>query len=231
MPAAGLDPAKVKYIFIGHEHGDHYGGVDLVKQKHAPNAIVVASRPAADSIKAARTCAETRAYTGTAQEQAAAKARALLGIPEKIDTIIEAYPGHSTGMQRIAVGTGVEAVAMLAPGHTPGQLHVIIPVQHAGQTRKLFVWSGNDQPDQADTYAVSTDFVGGVAFKEGAEAFINTHSYQGSMFVHLRNLQTNPNGPNPLLMGKQGVQRYMGIFSNCQRAVAERLRDGTWKVF
>lgn len=120
---------------------------------------------------------------------------------------------------------------MLAPGHTPGQMHVILPVVHQGQSRKLFVWSGNDQPDQADQYALSTDFVGGLAFKESAEAFINTHAYQGAMYAQIRNVAKNPAGPNYLVMGKQGVQRYMGIFASCQRAIAERLRDGTWKVF
>jgi glyoxylase-like metal-dependent hydrolase (beta-lactamase superfamily II) len=230
MPAAGLNPAKVKYIFIGHEHGDHYGGVNLVKSK-APDAKVIASRPAANFIINARTQAQNRAYTGTQAEQDAARTRALAAIPEKIDAIVEAYPGHTTGMQRFTVAPGVEALAMLAPGHTPGQMHVIIPVTHQNVTRKLFVWSGNDQPDQADTYAVSTDFVGGMAFKEGAEAFINTHSYQGAMYANLRAMKANPGAPNHLLMGKQGVQRYMGIFSNCQRAIAERLRDGTWKVF
>jgi hypothetical protein len=104
-------------------------------------------------------------------------------------------------------------------------------VVHKGVVRKLFVWSGNDQPSQADQYALSTDFVGGVAFKEGAEAFINTHSYQGAMFAELHKLAADPTAPNALLMGKQGVQRYMGIFANCQRAMAERLRDGSWKVF
>jgi glyoxylase-like metal-dependent hydrolase (beta-lactamase superfamily II) len=232
MAAAGLDPAKIKYIFIGHEHGDHYGGVDLIKQKHAPNAQVIASRPAADAIAAARARALSRTYPGaTPAEQEAAKAKALLAIPERIDVIVEPYAGLAMGLQRIPLATGIEAVAMLAPGHTPGQMHVVIPVEHQGQSRKLFVWSGNDQPDQADQYAASTDFVGGVAFKEGAEALINTHAYQGAMFWHLRNLKANPNAANPLWMGKQGVQQYMGIFSNCQRAMAERLRDGTWKVF
>ena len=231
MPAAGLNPADVKYIFVGHEHGDHYGGVNLVRQKHAPNLKVIASRPATDTIAAARLRAETRVYTGTAAEQKTAKDAALLGIPDKIDIVVEPYASYSAGMQRIALTQGIEAVAMLAPGHTPGQMHVIIPVTHQGQARKLFVWSGNDAPDAADQYALSTDFVGGIAFKEGAEAFINTHSYQGAIFTHLKALQTNPSAPNPLLMGKQGVQRYMGIFANCQRAVAERLRDGTWKVF
>jgi glyoxylase-like metal-dependent hydrolase (beta-lactamase superfamily II) len=231
MPAAGLNPADIKYIFIGHEHGDHYGGVDLVKQNHAPHAKVIASRPAADAIAAARTRATHREYVGTPQQQKEAREKALLAIPKKIDIIVEPYDGVAVGLQRILLAPGVESVAMLAPGHTPGQMHVVIPVEHQGKTRKLFVWSGNDQPDAADQYAASTDFVASAAFKEDAEAFINTHSYQGSMFWHLRNLKANPSGPNYLWMGKQNVQRYMGIFSSCQHAIAERLRDGTWKVF
>ena len=230
MAAAGLDVTKVKYIFIGHEHGDHYGGVDLVKQK-APGAIVVSTKIAADTIAAARSRAETRVYTGTPTEQAAAKASALLNIPARIDIQIDAAAGLTTGIRRIPLATNVEAVAMLAPGHTPGQMHVILPVVHRGVTRKLFVWSGNDQPSQADQYALSTDFVGALAFNEGADAFINTHSYQGAMFAQIRKLVADPASPNALLMGKQGVQRYMGIFANCQRSMAERLRDGTWKTF
>ena len=231
MPAAGLNPADIKYILVGHEHGDHYGGVNLLLQNHAPNAKVVATRPAADTILASRARAESRTYTGTPEEQAAAKAKALLAIPAKFDIIVEPYAGVPIGLQRITVASGIDAVAMLGPGHTPGQMGVIIPVVHQGQTRKLFIWSGNDQPSAADQYAASTDFYGAMAFKEGAEAIINTHSYQGSMYAHLRALKANPSGPNPLWMGKQSVQRFMGIFASCQRAIAERLRDGTWKVF
>jgi len=231
MPAAGLNPANIKYIFVGHEHGDHYGGVELIK-KHAPQAIVVASAPAAATIKAARAKAEAATYSGnTPAEQATAKEAALLRIPAKVDIVIGASSGQTTGMERLTLSANEKAVAMLAPGHTPGQLHVIIPVAHKGQTRKLFVWSGNDQPDQADQYALSTDFVGGLAFQESADSFINTHAYQGAMFVELRKAQKNPGQDTALLMGKQGVQRYMGIFANCQRATAERLRDGTWKTF
>ena len=231
MPAAGLNPADIKYIFVGHEHGDHYGGVNLLLQNHTPNAKVIATRPAADTILAARARAETKTYTGTADEQAAAKAKALLAIPAKFDVIVEPFAGVPIGLQRITVADGIDAVAMLAPGHTPGQMGVIIPVVHQGETRKLFVWSGNDQPSAADQYAASTDFYAANAFKEGAEAIINTHSYQGSMYAHLRALKADPSAPNYLWMGKQNVQRFMGIFASCQHAIAERLRDGTWKVF
>lgn len=58
MRAAGLDPSRVTHIFIGHEHADHYGGVNLVRRDHAPNAKVVATVPAAAAIVSARARAE-----------------------------------------------------------------------------------------------------------------------------------------------------------------------------
>jgi len=229
MKTIGLDPAKVKYVFIGHEHGDHYGGVNLVRSL-APGALVVASTPAAASIAAARTSAETRTYTGTPAEQAAAKAARLFAIPDKIDITVDAFAGVATGMKRVKVAEGVEVVSMLAPGHTLGQMNVIVPVVHQGQTRKLLIWSGNDSIQRADQYAASTDFVADLGIKEGADSFINTHGYQSAIFGHLRKLKANAAAPNPMLMGTEGLRRYFGIYANCQRALAQRVRDGTWQA-
>lgn len=230
MKAIGLDPARVTHIFIGHEHSDHYGGIELIKRDYAPNVRVIATAPAAQTIASARARVLTRTFTGTPAEQLAARNTALFNVPEKIDIIVKPYEGYAMGMQRIPVANATDVVAMLAPGHTPGQLNVVVPVNHQGKTRKLLIWSGNDNIDVADQYAASTDFVQGIAFKEGTDSFINTHGYQGAVFGHLRNLKANPSGPNPLLMGVDGLQRYFSIYANCQRAEAQRLRDGTWKA-
>lgn len=230
MKVAGLDPARVTHIFIGHEHGDHYGGVNLVRRDYAPNVKVIATVPAATSIAAARARAEARTYAGTAEEQAGAKAAALLNIPDRIDIQVPAYDGLPMGMQKIQVAADVQVIAMLAPGHTAGQLNVMVPVQHKGTTRKLLIWSGNDNIDVADQYADSTAFVQANTFKEGVDSFINTHAYQGAIFGHLQRLKVDPNAPNPMVMGTENMQRYFSIYSNCHRAQAQRLRDGTWKA-
>jgi hypothetical protein len=154
----------------------------------------------------------------------------LARIPSHIDIEVEAYPGHTVGMRQIRVGRRTTAVAVLAPGHTIGQMCVIVPVAHQGKTHKLVVWSGNDNIEAAAQYAVSADFVQGIAGQEGADAFINTHAYQGAVYSHLRALKADPAAPNPLLMGTAGVQRHIEIFGNAHRALAQRLIDGTWKA-
>ncbi|MGW0199220.1 MBL fold metallo-hydrolase [Nonomuraea sp. NPDC003201] len=223
--AAGLDPRGIRYVFLGHRHGDHIGGANLLRGNHARRAKFVMGRPDADAV--AKDLAELRAHRHeyTEEEYRARLAR----LPSRIDIMVEATPGHTVGMKRIRIGRRTEAVAILAPGHTEGQMHVIVPVVHQGETHKLLVWSGNDNADVAAQYAVSADHVQGLAGLEGADTFINTHAYQGGIFGHLRALKANPAAPNPMIMGRSGVQRHIEIFGHAHRALAQRLIDGTWK--
>lgn len=244
MPAAGLNPKDIKYIFLGHHHGDHVGGVKAILRV-APNAKVVAGGPDADMIEAGRQAVlngtvkslppENHAVAGwrnppPTDPAEAAKLRALRldSLPDKVDIRIEPQPGLKTGSKTIRIGPSTEVVAILAPGHTVGQMHVVVPVMHKGKMHKLLVWSGNDLVENAWQYAISTDYVRTVAGAAGADALINTHGYQSSFFYHVRQAHANPSGPNPIVMGPDGVDRYLGIFADCQRAMYYRLKDGTW---
>ncbi|MFG2964901.1 MULTISPECIES: MBL fold metallo-hydrolase [unclassified Streptomyces] len=224
--AAGLDPRDIRYVFLGHSHIDHVGGANLIRDHYAPHAKFVMGQPDAAVIAAQRADLKKRKDEYTEEEY---RARLAL-LPSRIDIEVEAYPGHTVGMKRIRIGRRTTAVAMLAPGHTIGQMHVIVPVVHQGETHKLLVWSGNDNIDAAAQYAISTDFVQGLAGQEGADVFLNTHAYQSAAFSHLRALKADPSAPNPLLMGRAGVQRHLEIFGNAHRALAQRLIDGTWKA-
>ncbi|MEV4578265.1 hypothetical protein AB0K16_33970 [Nonomuraea jabiensis] len=182
-------------------------------------------QPAAAAV--AKDLAELRArrHEYTEEEYRARLAR----LPSRIDIEVEATPGHTVGMRRITIGRRTEAVAILAPGHTEGQMHVIVPVVHQGETHKLLAWSGNDNADATAQYAVSADYVQGLAGPEGADTFINTHAYQGGVFSHLRALKANPAAPNPMITGRSGVRRHIEIFGHAHRALAQRLIGGTWK--
>lgn len=243
MPAAGLDPKDIAYVFLGHFHNDHTGGANLIRRL-APRAKFVMGEPDARIIDLARadllsgkepeqrSASFARGPRPTTPEGLTAlRDQRLRALPELVDIRVPAQPGLTTGSMPIRIGAKTQVTAVLNPGHTPGQLSVIAPVEHQGKVRKLLVFSGNDQPSEAAQYAISTDYLRSVAAAEGADVFINTHPYQSAIFHHLRRLKADPAAPNPLIMGTGGVDRYLAIFANCQRAVRERLADGTWQAW
>ena len=235
MEKAGLDPADITHIFIGHRHGDHTGAINLIRGEHAPDAVVVAGEPDAQWMTEQRNGLEDGSIqpgrlpeNATAEQIQEALDRQLAQLPETIDISIPAFDGLNVGSMELDVGGGTTVHVVMQPGHTPGQISVIVPVAHDGEEHNLLVWSGNDQLSAARQYAMSTDFVRIVAEQENADAFINTHAYQGAMFYHLRQLKDDPSADNPLLMGADGVSRMLGVFADCQRAAAQRFEDGTW---
>ena len=247
MKKAGLNPADIKYIFMGHQHGDHIGGANLVREKYAPGVQFVMGKPDADGVAQARARVTSGDTTGgrggsagggrgniagapqTPEQIAAQRTARLRGLPDRVDIQIAAFPGMTNGAQRIKIGDKTEVVAALVPGHTVGQMAVIVPVVYRGEPHKLIVWSGNDNITNSVQYATSLDFFRALAYVEGADAHLNTHPYQGDAFKLLRQFKANPNLPNPTLLGVDGVQRYLGIWAECSRALARRLVDGTWK--
>jgi glyoxylase-like metal-dependent hydrolase (beta-lactamase superfamily II) len=242
MPAAGLDPKDITHVFLGHFHNDHTGGANLI-HRLAPNAKFVIGEPDARIIEVAR----ADLLEGREPERSASIVRGpkpttpeglailrdtrLRAIPDLFDIRVPAQPGLKTGSLPIQVGPHTRVMTVLNPGHTPGQMSVIVPVEHQGKMHKLLVFSGNDQPTEAAQYAISTDYLRSVAAAEGADVFINTHPYQSAIFYHLRRLKADPSAPNPMLMGADGVDRYLGVFADCQRAVRQRLADGTWQAW
>jgi len=222
--AAGLDLRRITTIFLGHQHQDHVGGANTIRDKYAPRAKIIMGAPDAEIVRQRLRDLIANRDKYTKEEFQ----RRLAVIPRTVNETVKAIPGHTVGMRKIEAG-GVETTAVLMPGHTPGQMAVIAPVVHNGAKHNLLVWSGNDNMPAASQYAVSTEFVQGIAKQAGADAFINTHAYQFAAFAHLRDLKENPAAHNYLVMGPEGVQQHLAVFALCQRAAAQRLIDGTWK--
>ena len=238
MKRDGLNPADFKYVFMGHQHGDHIGGANLIRQKYAPGVKFVMGQPDARGVADAR----ARVLAGdmgpargpaparppTPEQLAAQREARLMALPDRIDIEVPASPGMTTGAQRIRIGDQTEVVATLTPGHTVGQMAVIVPVTYKGSPHKLAIWSGNDAANTAQ-YAASFDFLRSIATLEKADAYINTHGYQGDAFKLLKQMKANPDMANPFILGIDGVQRQLGILADCQRAIGRRMLDGTWK--
>jgi glyoxylase-like metal-dependent hydrolase (beta-lactamase superfamily II) len=234
MQKFGLDPTQIKYVFMGHQHGDHIGGANYIRQEFAPGAQFVMGAPDANAVAASRAGIMTGQVAGRGRGAAPVQLTAdqqrdrLLLFPDRVDIKVEETPGLKTGMREIKIGPSTTVVAVLNPGHTIGQMSVIVPVTWQGQPHKLVVFSGNDQITAARQYATSFGYIGNIARAYSADAWVNTHGYQSHQYQWFRKVDADPRSRNPFLMGVDGVDRMFTIMSECHKALEQRMIDKTW---
>lgn len=205
MVLAGLDPTRITHVFVGNEAAAGYEGVNLVLQTYAPAAQVVATKPAADAFAA-------RVGRGKTPS-----------IPRRVDITVTAAADQDQGSRLIAIEQEVSVAAMLTPGASLGQMSVIVPVQHQGSTQRILVWSGNRAAQgRTDVYGSSSYFVEGFVVSQGATAWFNTQAYQGPLQADYLQLKAAPDYASNLVMGTEGVRRWVALFANCNRALAQR---------
>src|SRR5512134_1391216 len=101
MKKLGLDPAQVKYVFVGHGHGDHFGGASYFQQR---GARVVLAGPDWDLI----------------EKPAPAGGGPALQPPKRDVVAVEG--------QAVVVGD-VSFTPVMIPGHTPGSMGIIFPIK------------------------------------------------------------------------------------------------------
>ena len=116
LKTLGLDPAQVKYVIVGHGHGDHFGGASYFQQR---GARVVMAAPDWDLV-------ETPPPAG----------RGAAAVPPPKRDIV-AVEG-----QAITVGE-IAFTPVMIPGHTPGSMGVIFPVKDGGATRVAGLFGGS----------------------------------------------------------------------------------------
>src|SRR5213593_793758 len=113
----GLDPAKVKYLLLGHGHGDHFGGAAYF-QEHYRTRI--------------GTAAEDWDLMYPANPPQQTNPNAVK--PPKRDLVIaEGQP--------IKLGD-VSVTPVLIPGHTPGSMAYIFPVKDGRTTHTAGLFGG-----------------------------------------------------------------------------------------
>jgi glyoxylase-like metal-dependent hydrolase (beta-lactamase superfamily II) len=131
----GFDPAKLKYIFITHQHADHFAGVGRVKQV-ATNARLGASEADWEGI-------EKQMVTPIGNQNP--------GIKYSRDLVIKDGDTFKVGNDTVKI--------YVTPGHTPGSLLLDVPVHQSGKTyRAMIPCTGiNPSPDLTMPYIKSME--------------------------------------------------------------------------
>jgi metallo-beta-lactamase class B len=197
----GLDPASIKYAIVSHGHGDHSGGAKYL-QDHFGTRIIL-SADDWDLLDKSNGTKPTRDMVATDGQ------KLTLG-----DTTVTMY---------------------ITPGHTHGTISTLIPVKDRGVPHLAAEWGGTafnwltnrtayitpERPDSFwfTTYRTSARRFRDIADKAGADVIIANHTnFDGSKTKLPAVLARKDGAPNPYVIGKDGVQRYMTVAYECAMA-------------
>src|SRR5579864_7536759 len=197
----GLDPSTIKYAIISHGHGDHSGGAKYLQDRF--NAHVLLAAEDWDLL-------DRSGGTRPRRDLAA------------------------TDGQKLTLGD--ETVTIYAtPGHTLGTLSMIFPVTDHGTPHVVATWGGTafnwmanprpyitpERPERFwfETYSASARRYKEITAKAGADVLISNHTIFDGSKTKLPALEHRKAGdPNPYVIGKEGVQRYLTVVDECAQA-------------
>ncbi len=195
----GLDPASIKYAVVSHGHGDHSGGAKYLQDRFGTKVVV----SAADWDLLDRS-------TGT---------------KPKRDVV-------ATDGMKLTLGD-TTLTLYLTPGHTLGTISTIIPVKDNGVPHVAAEWGGTAfnwmnnggrgyiTPTQPatfwfETYLSSVRRFKDIAARANADVLIANHTiFDGSKTKLPALLTRKPGQPNPYVIGKDAVQRYLTVAEEC----------------
>jgi metallo-beta-lactamase class B len=197
MRKLGIDPSKIKLIFISHEHFDHYGGVQYLKKNICPDAKVAMSLVGWNMLQSV---AFESPYNGTR--------------PQKVDIYL------ADGMK---IRVGKETIQIVAtPGHSPGCMSFIFPVTDNGVTHMAGLMGGSAVwPTQVEAYLYKSSIEYFKAFASDARCDVGLffHS-QEEDFAALRSRK--PGEPNPQVIGTEKFNTvYLEKFRDRYRKMIE----------
>ena len=208
LRALKLDPARVKYILLGHGHADHFGGARFFQDNHGTK--VAAAAADWDLINAP-------AAGGQGPNRGGGSAGAR---PAKDVTLVGGQPFQFGDLT-------ITPVAV--PGHTPGSLAFIFPVKDKGTTRMAGLFGGTVlttgilTTDALKQYTQSIAVYLESARKMNVEVEMQNHPIFDGTPERLASLKTaRPGDPNPFVIGNGRYLAMWNIVSECMQAEIAR---------
>jgi metallo-beta-lactamase class B len=198
----GLNPRDIKYVIISHAHGDHDQGAALLQSRFGAKVVMGAPD-----------------WEATLQRPATAAG----GVPKRDMTV------GPEGMKLTLGETTVDIIP--TPGHTPGTLSYVFPVQDQGKTITVAYSGGTltgafgTNGAKWDEYIESQKKIAKAAADAGASVIISNHSEYDGAYTKARlvGVKREVGEENPFIVGAAGVQRYFTVMTECAQASKLRL--------
>lgn len=201
MRRVGLNPADIKYIIVTHAHGDHYGGVDYLVQRHHPRVVMSG---------ADWTMTEGKLEFESSQ----------WGPVPKRDVMVRDGDVIALGDTRVTL--------YVTPGHTAGTLSPVFDVRSAGVPHRVLLWGGTafnfgkDIP-RLDSYINATSRMKQIVEQQHIDVMLSNHAgYDGTIPKLARMAGPPPAQDNPFVLGTPTVERSLTVMNECAQATRER---------
>ena len=201
----GLDPADVKYVLLGHGHGDHFGGAAYFQERYGARVGTTAADW--DLIEAASAAPD---YDGPA--------------PPTRDLVLT---------EDEAVTLGSSSVTVVAiPGHTAGSLAYIFPVTDGGTPHTAGLFGGTIlvleriPTPGLQQYVDSIEHFLETAVEMNVDVEVQNHPIFDDTSERLAGLAARSAGdPHPFVMGTERYVRFWGVIAECIEAEIARRGD------
>jgi len=203
LQKVGLDPSQVKYILLGHGHGDHFAGAPYFQDRY-----------------------KTRVGTTVADWDLidppnAPPNQGNQGARPRRDLVLEEGKPIVLGQQTVHV--------VAIPGHTPGSVGFIFNVTENGRTHTAGLFGGTilDQgritTEGLNQYVRSIEHFLDAARSRNVDVEIQNHAIFDDTAERLARLKARkPGEPNPFIMSADKYARFWNIASECIRAEIAR---------
>jgi len=193
----GLDPSNIKYVIVSHGHGDHSGGAKFLQDQFKAHLIL--SAPDWDLMDR-----DTRN-------------------PNPRRDLI------ATDGEKLTLGDTTLTLD-ITPGHTPGTISTLVPVKDGGRPHLAAEWGGTaitpaTPIPMLEAYVKSASRFRDVAVGAGADVIITNHTVFDGTLTKLDALaKRKPGDPNPYIVGKDVVSRYLTVAEECGKATLAAAR-------
>ena len=203
LKKAGIDESRIKYVFLGHGHLDHYGAAKYLQDKYGTRIALTAA-------------------DWDLMNPPASSGRKTPDYNPKTDLIL------SDG-QTIKVGDFSMRVVTI-PGHTPGSTGYIFPVKEGKKTYVAGLYGGTVLVPRIawnlDEYMKSLDKWVDAARKANVEVQLQNHPHMLNLPEKLDRLKSRKaGGPNPFVVGNAAYGRYFQMIAECTLAQRQRLAE------
>ena len=196
MPKLGLDPNRIKYVVITHEHGDHFAGARLLKERYG--ARLMASEPAWQNMAV----------------DPLRRPNWFAYAPEQRDVVI-------ADGERLTLGD-TTVTFHVTPGHSPGTISAIFDVTDNGVRHVVGYMGGMGSPgNEASRNQIIKTYTRWqtISAKSGVDTLIANHASQDSAIDKVEWLRVRRAGDwNPFVIGVDSYRRYFEIQKECARA-------------